>query len=324
MPVKNALPYLQTCLDSILDQTYKNWELIAINDHSEDKSFEVLKEYASKHPSIHPYQNKGAGIIDALKTAYSYTKGEYITRMDADDIMPPIKLDTLRTLLLDQKGKSLSTGHVKYISENHLGDGYKKYEKWLNSLCTNNNHYADIYRECVIPSPCWMMHRADFESIGGFDCEDYPEDYDLCFRMYENQIKVLPSTEVLHIWRDHGKRASRNDDNYSDNRFLDMKVKYFIRNDYKSDEKLILWGAGKKGKWIAKFLLKNNIDFDWITNNPNKIGKHIYDKLLVNQDVIINIEPKSLIIAVANEEEQSEIIKTVSTFSKKHLIYKFC
>lgn len=324
MPIRNAIPYLTECLDSIIQQTYPTWELLAVNDHSDDSSNEILESYQSKDVRIKCFQNEGKGIIDALNTGYSHAKGDFITRMDADDIMPVIKLEQLAELLKAAGSGHLSTGKVKYISNNDLGDGFKKYENWLNQLCDSNAHFSEIYKECVIPSPCWMMHRNDFESIGGFDSKTYPEDYDLCFRMYENQIKVTPSIETLHIWRDYGGRASRNDDNYSDNRFLDLKVKYFLRIDYRSEEKLIVWGAGKKGKRIAQLLLNSKVDFVWITNNEKKIGKHIYGKLIDTHQALNNNSSKKIILAVANKVEQKEIFNTIVAISENHTVHLFC
>ncbi len=326
MPVRNALPYLTACLDSILQQSYADWELLAVNDNSDDQSESVLLKYASQDQRIYCFQNNGTGIIDALNTGYSYSKGQYITRMDADDIMPSIKLERLCGLLRNSEKGILSTGKVKYIRESSLGKGFKKYENWLNRLCDENIHYSEIYKECVIPSPCWMMYRKDFDRIGGFDNKTYPEDYDLCFRMYENKITVIPSGEVLHIWRDHEQRASRNDDNYSDNRFLNLKVKYFLRNEFILDEKLIVWGAGKKGKRIAYLLLENNIDFEWITNNNKKIDKHIYGKKIKStSDLISGIYPiNSIILAVANEDEQKKILVLIEQSKSKTKVFKFC
>jgi glycosyltransferase involved in cell wall biosynthesis len=325
MPVRNALPYLTNCLDSILQQSYQNWELLAVDDRSQDHSLSVLRDYASRDYRIQCFQNEGSGIIDALNTGYGHSCGQLITRMDADDLMPSIKLERLLELVKAAGQGYLSTGKVKYISDTFLGDGYKKYENWLNGLCDENGHYKEIYRECVIPSPCWMMHREDFEKIGGFNSAAYPEDYDLCFRMYENQIRVVSAVEVLHIWRDHGARASRNDDHYSDNRFLDLKVKYFLRNEYQPNEKVILWGAGAKGKKIAQLLVKNKVNFEWITNNKKKIGKHIYTQMIQDTSILKLLGGQlSIILAVANKEEQSHILQSISLMANSHNLYKFC
>jgi glycosyltransferase involved in cell wall biosynthesis len=307
MPVKNAGPFLEACLDSIQNQSYKNYELIAINDHSSDNSLEILHNYVHRFASLLVLNNNGLGIIDALKTGYAAQNGQFITRMDADDSMPPKKLEYLLDSLQNAGDGYVATGLVKYFSEGQLGEGYQKYEAWLNGLTEASRNFDERYKECVIPSPCWMMKTSDFEKIGGFNSTTYPEDYDLVFRMFEGEMKVVGVREICHHWRDHGQRASRNDENYADNNFLDLKLSYFLKLDYKPNKELFLWGAGNKGKYLAKQLIQQNIPFQWVCNNPKKIGKHIYDKILGDTFKSKPNEETQIIVAVANEESQESI-----------------
>jgi len=307
MPVRNAMPFLKDCLNSILNQTIANWELIAINDHSTDDSFEVLQAYQQKDPRIHIYQNEGKGIIPALQTAFKHSKGELISRMDADDRMPSNKLALLKEQLL-QKGKGyLSTGLVKYFSEGTLGDGYIRYEEWLNNLTIQENNFKEIYKECVIPSPCWMIYRTDLLEIGAFESDIYPEDYELCFRFYEAQLKVIGIPEVLHFWRDHPERSSRNDPNYANIHYFDLKLLYFLKLDYDKNRTLVLWGTGQKGKILAKKLSAESIPFHWYSNNPNKIGHTIYGKNIKHFRTLKLLETPQIIVAIAGPEDQTEI-----------------
>ncbi|MCB9334802.1 MAG: glycosyltransferase family 2 protein, partial [Flavobacteriales bacterium] len=175
MPVKNASAFLHQTIDSIINQTYSNWELIAINDHSSDDSLETLNIYSNKCPNIIVLKNQGNGIIDALKTGYNNSNGQFITRMDADDLMSHNKLELMVNALKNGKG-NIVTGLVKYFSEGELGNGYKNYEKWLNGLTLSNQNYSEIYKECSIPSPCWLVWKEDFDLCGGFNSNTYPED----------------------------------------------------------------------------------------------------------------------------------------------------
>ncbi len=307
MPVKNAGPFLEACLDSIHKQSYKNYELIAINDHSSDNSLEILHNYVHRFARLLVLNNNGLGIIDALKTGYAAQNGQFITRMDADDIMPPKKLEYLHDSLLNAGDGHVATGLVKYFSEGQLGEGYQKYEAWLNGLTGASNNFNERYKECVIPSPCWMMKKSDFEKIGGFNSITYPEDYDLVFRMFEGGMKVVGVREICHHWRDHSQRASRNDENYADNNFLDLKLNYFLKLDLKPNRQLFLWGAGNKGKYLAKQLIQQNIPFQWICDNPKKLGKDIYGKILGDTFKSKPNEETQIIVAVANEESQESI-----------------
>ncbi|MEP3383758.1 MAG: glycosyltransferase family 2 protein, partial [Flavobacteriaceae bacterium] len=164
------------CLDSILEQTYKNWEVLAVNDHSQDESVAILTSYTKKDSRIKVFKNDGEGIIPALRIAYAQSAGNFITRMDSDDIMKPNRLQIMVDSLMDKGEGHLAVGQVRYFSDRGISNGYDRYEKWLNQLTLNGNNYSEIYKECVVPSPCWMAWKRDFEACGAFEPNRYPED----------------------------------------------------------------------------------------------------------------------------------------------------
>jgi len=326
LPVRNAEKFLSDCLESILNQTETDWELIAIDDHSTDTSWQILQDFAKKDNRIRVLQNTGHGIIDALRLAYENSSGEFITRMDSDDRMLPEKLAILKNQLIQNGVGYLATGMVQYFSADGLGDGYRKYQDWLNGLTAKGNNFQEIYKECVIPSPCWMLHRVDMDTCQAFLPNRYPEDYDLCFRFYENGLKVIPNDQILHQWRDYPNRTSRTDKNYSDNRFLDLKVHYFLKLDQDEKRPLVLWGAGKKGKLIARQLIAAKIDFHWVCNNEKKIGKDIYGQLLLPFNVLQKWAQPQIIISVAGVAPQAEILNYLQNKKLKAAkdYYFFC
>jgi len=301
MPVKNAAKHLDECLESIIHQSYTDWELIAVDDHSTDRSHIILK----------------------LRTALVNSSGSFITRMDADDVMHRNKLDLMSIQLVQFGIGHLVTGFVKYFSNAELGDGYKKYASWLNDLSDGERNFDEIYKECVIPSPCWLIHRSDLEGVGAFNSEIYPEDYDLCFRFRAAGLKVKSVKQEIHHWRDHALRASRNDLNYADNNFFDLKIHHFLIQDYDKTKPLLVWGLGKKGKAIAKLLIENSIAFKWICNNDNKIGNNIYEISIEGIKTLQSIEQADIIVAVSNPEEQAQIKKEWGADSRLEFYY-FC
>lgn len=308
MPVKNTCPFLVDCINSIISQNYTHWELIAIDDNSTDISREILEDFAKKDKRISWAGNSGNGIIEALRQALSLSNGLLITRMDSDDLMEESKLFTMAQQLMERGKGHIAIGLVQYFSDDGLlGNGYKRYETWLNKLSAVGRNYSEIYKECVIPSPCWMVFKEDLEKCGDFNMEIYPEDYDLCFRFYKNNLQIIPTTKFLHFWRDHSKRTSRTHPNYSDNRFLELKVKHFLDIEINKSKRLVLWGAGKKGKEIAKILLSQNIAFIWVTNNRKKIGLVINNKIVNDENILNSSSDYQYIIAVANPEEQITI-----------------
>ena len=141
IPFKNTAHFLPACLDSIVNQTYKSWEVLAVNDGSIDDSFDLVSEYSEKDNRIHVFQNRGQGIIPALQTAYAHSKGEFITRMDSDDIMVTHRLEKMVHNLKYKGNGHVAIGQVKYFSNRGISNGYARYEQWLNKLTSAGNNF---------------------------------------------------------------------------------------------------------------------------------------------------------------------------------------
>ena len=306
-PFKNTEAYLADCITSILQQTYSHWELIIIDDASTDASYELVNAFAEKDPRIKLFKNTGNGIIDALRLALKHSKGQFITRMDSDDVMLPNKLAVLVHNLKTFGEKHVAIGLVSYFSAVGVGEGYKSYETWLNNLTKSGRNYDEIYKECVIPSPCWMVYKNDLMACDAFNPNLYPEDYDLTFRFYKHRYTCIPCDKVLHKWRDYSTRTSRTHVHYAQNHFSALKLHHFLAIDYKPEKTLTIWGAGTKGKIMANILIEKNIPFEWICDNPKKIGKAIYGKTLMEFQALSKLKNTQSIITVANKTAQKEI-----------------
>lgn len=326
IPFKNTAHFLFECLQSIQNQTYSNWELMIVDDHSTDDSFKIVEGFSKKDDRIQLIKNNGTGIIDALRFALERSKGDYVTRMDSDDIMTPNRLEVLLNGLLEHGKQHVAIGMVSYFSDDGIGDGYARYETWLNKLTNTGNNFSEIYKECVIPSPCWMTHRDTLMICDAFNPNRYPEDYDLAFRFYKHNIQCIPCHKVLHHWRDYSTRTSRTHEHYAQNYFLDLKLHYFLELDYDPKRTLTVWGAGFKGKRIAILLQQKNIPFEWICDNPKKIGKHIYDIELNSFNYLETIQHPQSIVTVANELAQVEINNYFKTQQMSPMIdyFFFC
>lgn len=318
MATKDTEPYLPACLDSILVQTYPNWELIAINDHSSDKTPEILAEYAQKDERIRVFNSTRAKLIPTLQEGYKQVKGTLINRMDSDDKMPADKLEVLvREWQKHGKGTVIAGGTEHFVDEGEVGDGFLRYEKWLNDVARRSAHYEEIYKECVIPSHSWLAHKDDFDAVGAFDSEIYPEDYDLTFRFYKHGLKIAGIDKVLHHWRDRSNRISRTWDEYKDNRYFELKVNNFYVLDRDKSRPLVLWGAGRNGKDMAKLLLKHESDFHWVCDNENKIGKDVYDIRLAHFENVPELKDPQIMIVVASPDGQTEIREQLEKWGKK-------
>ena len=146
IPFKNTAAYLPACLDSIINQSYKNWEVLIVDDSSTDQSHEIVKAYSQQDARIRLLKNKGVGIIEALQTAFAQSTGTFITRMDSDDIMATNKIECMVADLTLKGAGYIALGLVHYFSESGIKEGYKRYENWLNTLISKGTNFNEIYK----------------------------------------------------------------------------------------------------------------------------------------------------------------------------------
>lgn len=318
MAVKDTAIYLEECIDSIVNQTYENWELLAVNDHSSDATPQILAAYAAKDSRIIYLDSDKPKLIPTLQVGYAQAKGDLINRMDSDDRMP---LDKIEAMVIEWqkygKGYVVAGGTEHFVDEGEVGDGFRRYERWLNEVAATNTHYQQIYKECVIPSHCWMMHKSDFDAVGAFDPIIYPEDYDLCFRMYAKDYKIIGMNKVLHHWRDRSNRISRTWDEYKDNRYFDMKLRFFYQLDRDVSRPLVLWGGGRNGKDMAKLIQAKNDVFNWVCDNDRKIGKDIYGVIMEDWKTVPIIDNPQIMIVVSSPDGKKEIEQHLSDWGKE-------
>ena len=112
LPVFNAERFLPQCLDSILRQSYLQWELIAVNDGSKDRSLEILKSYEKRDDRIHIISKKNEGVSIARNVALSQVRGEYIYFVDSDDI---VMQDALSILI-----RTLESNNATFVKSDFL------------------------------------------------------------------------------------------------------------------------------------------------------------------------------------------------------------
>lgn len=115
MPVYNCREFVALAIDSIRSQTLKNWEFLIIDDHSTDDSWEIIQEYTKRDKRIRAWRNrKNIGIVKSLNFLIPKTKGEFVARMDADDVSLPKRLRK-QVLLLRKHPELVACGGQEYI-----------------------------------------------------------------------------------------------------------------------------------------------------------------------------------------------------------------
>lgn len=264
LPFKNAATWIIQTIESIQGQTFTDWELLCIDDHSTDTSNELVAQLAERDGRIQVLTNHSSGIIPALQTGFQHCTGTFLTRMDADDLMPVNRLQQMTSLLAAAPARTVVTGKVQYFSDTAVSEGYQKYAAWLNERIDREDHYQHIYRECVIASPNWMMRTEEARELDLFNRLVYPEDYDLCFHWMTSGFQLAVLAETTLLWQEHPLRTSRNSIIYDQESFFRLKLRWFHQL-HSNHSSVGVVGWGQKGKLCSMIL--NELNF------PH----HIYD-----------------------------------------------
>lgn len=204
MPVYNAEAFLQDTLTSILGQTYQNWELIAVDDHSKDKSLEILKSFSKKDQRIRVLKNnKNLGIGRTINVALGKTQGDYIARQDADDISHPTRLEKQ----LSYFNSNSSVGVLgTFMREENLLDGSVA-ERTVPT--THEGIRKAMFISQSIQNPSVMINKKKIPAGElWFNGHISPVDeLDFFFRLL-NKTKFANIPEALVIYRRHGNNSS--------------------------------------------------------------------------------------------------------------------
>ncbi|MDO4519584.1 MAG: glycosyltransferase family 2 protein [Eubacteriales bacterium] len=195
--------FLRQMIDSLLEQTYENWELCIANGSPEDeKVVRILQEYAAKDSRIH-YKNleQNLGIAENTNEAFAMAAGEFIGLLDHDDLLAPNALFEIVKHLNEQGDADvIYTDEDKVTME--LDEHFQPHFKpdFSLDLLRSNNYICHFF----------VVRRSIVEQVGGFNREyDGAQDHDFIFRCVEAAEHIAHVPEILYHWRTH--RASTAD-----------------------------------------------------------------------------------------------------------------
>jgi len=311
MPVHNGGNYLRPAVQSILDQRGVDIELILVDDHSTDDVINLLPQ----DHRIRLFQSPQKGLIPALNFGIEQARGFWVARMDADDIAEPLRLKKQHDFLLANPTIGICGAQVNIFKDDGDADqGYKIYQRWINGLKTPQQIEQQFFVESAIPHPTVLLRRDTLESLGGYQDNGWPEDYDLWCRAHLKGIKFAkPEGKLLH-WRDYQHRTSRQDTRYCKGAFLQCKAFYLAQwLKQKGLQSATIWGTGPTGLKIHDYLEQNGIQIDgFVDINPKLYKRRKRDKsvTIVSQKISLS-ELESIhsisIIAVSSRGAREKI-----------------
>lgn len=205
MGIYNCAETLSEAIESILNQTYTNWELIMCDDGSSDSTYDVAVKYKDKYSDkIVVIKNDGnLGLNKTLNHCLKYVTGDYIARMDGDDISLPDRFEKEVAFLNNNPEYAIVSGPMIYFDEN--GD-------WgQGEAIKNPNKHDFLSGTPFCHAPC-MVRTEAYKSVNGYSENKKTlraEDYDLWFRMYELGYKGHNLSEPIYKMRDDANAYSR-------------------------------------------------------------------------------------------------------------------
>lgn len=213
IPVFNAEKYLKECIDSALNQTYKDIEIIAVDDGSTDSSPEILKKYENKITTI---SKKNGGTASALNAGIKVMSGDWFKWLSADDVLYSNAINDLihEAKNIEDKTKSILYSHYDIIDQDS-----KKIDEFIEP---DYNDMAQFDFNVILldhfigNGSSSMIHKSTIEKFGSFDeTIGFKEDYEMWLRYcMEHDCKMHLVPKKLIQYRVHPKQLSKK--NYVD------------------------------------------------------------------------------------------------------------
>jgi glycosyltransferase involved in cell wall biosynthesis len=264
IPAKNSSLYIVDCVNSILNQTHQNFEILICDDHSCDNSIELIE--ALNDDRIVIFKNEGSGLVDALNNLIWQSNGEYICRMDADDISFPERIE--RQLRYLKSSKLECVGSYACVIDSI---GIMK-----NTILSRpeNEVLFDTFLLHGVP----IIHpsalgNAQFFKKYGYRHLPSAEDYDLWVRAREGDEALGNVPEVLLKYRIHSNQISKLKRNEQ------ARSSSVIRSNFLTpDRKALHWKSSLSVSNLGNSFLKL-----WNTNIGWPLKFRTFAKILVRE-----------------------------------------
>jgi glycosyltransferase involved in cell wall biosynthesis len=251
LPFCNSENNLGASIESILSQTFQFFELILVDNNSNDHSYDMAMDYAAQDPRINLVSEPQQRIVPALNTGIKYAKGKYIARMDADNISLPERLEFQYNFLEKNRDTGLVACGVNYIGDKEANYGFLEYVKWNNRIQSHEDIALNRFVESPLMHPTVMFRRELVEKFGGYKEGDFPEDYELWLRFLYGGVIMHKLKENLLDWYDSTTRLTRTDSRYDTLSFFETKTIYlfeWLKENNRFFPNVVVWGAGRRSR----------------------------------------------------------------------------
>ena len=311
MPCYNCEDTVGQAIESILSQTYTDLELITADDGSTDGTAEVLRRYADRDSRLKPLFLDHQGVVGAANAAICAADGQYIARMDADDMALPERI-AMQACLLDENPEiGLTACLVCFGGDREKCAGYAHYVDWINTLVGVDEISLNRFVEFPFANPSIMMRSDLIQQHGSFRDGDFPEDYELVLRWLEAGVKMRKVDEELLVWNDPPDRLSRNHPKYTVDAFYSIKSQYLFRwleRNSSTHPKVGVIGSGRVSR--KRYEMLENLGTEtafYVDVDPRKVGNIINGCRVIHRDELPEPGDTFLLSYVASRGARDEI-----------------
>ncbi len=307
LPCFNAEATIEQAVLSLCAQTFADWDLLLVDDGSTDDSPRLLRLLARHDARIRLMEIPSSGIVAALQRGIRECSAPYLARMDADDAAHPARLERQLECMESDPALALCGTRVQVIGDS-ISEGRQRYIDWLNGLTRHEDIVREIFIECPIAHPTFLMRRDAVVNAGGYRDRAWPEDYDLCMRLWLAGGRLANVDEVLLDWHDRPARLSMSDPRYNEAAFRALK-RHFLKESgilvpapdgtctsRGRPVQFFQWGAGEVGKrWLREWRVLRPAAV--IDINERKIGETIHNTRVIPPGELP--PPGSVIVLIA-------------------------
>ena len=285
LPLYNAEKTIKACIESILNQSLRDFELIIINNNSTDTGTEITQEFSIQDKRIKILHERNQGISYALNKGIKNAQYQYIARIDADDEMLPNRLQMQFDFLESNPQIDLISGLAK-VDPNHCLKGFQNYIQQLNLWLSEDELYVHRFVESPFPHPSVMFRKKLMEKFGLYSTNtSIPEDYELWLRFYENNVRMAKLNQEVIVWRDLPNRLTRNHQAYHSESFDQIRIFYLKKHleKIKLNKPIIAIGDGKLARRKIKKMINSGIPIaamlGFKSNSNSFIPTYSYDQI---------------------------------------------
>lgn len=215
----NYAQYIEEAINSVINQSYQDWELIIVDDGSSDNSVEIIKQYCQKDSRIKLFQHEGGqnkGLKDTILLGLSYATGDWVAFLESDDVFAPENLQKKLEVIEKHPDVKLVFNKMNYFTEtpeskNQIKFHDKKQRRLARMRFPQNMFYQFYVRNMILSFSCVMVEIKTLKGADFNTPNDIMFDWWLWINLsYENDFYYLD--EELTAWRLHDKSyISQND-----------------------------------------------------------------------------------------------------------------